>query len=262
MKRTIGHFTMRHAGTLTTWNDDRGFGFITPDQGGEQIFVHIRAFPSGMRRPEAGIRVSFEVELAPSGKTRARAVQFAIPSQSIVQSLAGTSSRLTFARVLAIPCLLATVLLLNAQSSPLPYILCFYGVASSLAFVLYKIDKAAAIGGRRRTPESTLHLLGVVGGWPGALIAQHVFRHKVSKSKFLTDFWVTVIVNLVALVVVHRAPDWSLVVNQINPIERVVPEAPFPQKQGYLYIELNQQESRNAANLPTISPRAIFHRSE
>ena len=73
--------------------------------------------------------------------------------------------------------------------------LAVYLVASAIAFVAYALDKSAAQNGRRRTPEATLHLFGVVGGWPGALFAQRVFRHKSSKVEFQRVFWVTVVVN-------------------------------------------------------------------
>ena len=52
------------------------------------------------------------------------------------------------------------------------------GAASILSFVEYWRDKRAAIAGRRRVRESTLHLLDLVGGWPGGLLAQRLFRHK------------------------------------------------------------------------------------
>jgi uncharacterized membrane protein YsdA (DUF1294 family) len=48
---------------------------------------------------------------------------------------------------------------------------------------------------RRRTPESTLHLLSVLGGWPGALVAQQMFRHKSRKLEFQIVFWLTVLLN-------------------------------------------------------------------
>ena len=61
---------MRTHGTLTRWNDARGFGFITPAQGSADVFVHISAFPRGSR-PHLGEVVSFEIEMGPNGKSRA-----------------------------------------------------------------------------------------------------------------------------------------------------------------------------------------------
>ncbi|MBL8421498.1 MAG: DUF1294 domain-containing protein, partial [Dechloromonas sp.] len=46
-----------------------------------------------------------------------------------------------------------------------------------------------------RTAESTLHLLSLVGGWPGALVAQNRLRHKSRKASFLVAFWATVMLN-------------------------------------------------------------------
>ena len=65
---------MRIEGTVKSWNDDRGFGFIEPLHGGQETFVHIKAFVSRSGRPEVGQRVTFEVEMAPDGKKRAKGV--------------------------------------------------------------------------------------------------------------------------------------------------------------------------------------------
>ncbi len=62
---------MRTHGTLTKWNDDRGFGFISPAQGSEEIFVHISAFPRDGERPRINELISFETETGPNGKLRA-----------------------------------------------------------------------------------------------------------------------------------------------------------------------------------------------
>ena len=75
------------------------------------------------------------------------------------------------------------------------FVFAIYGLFSLLAFVAYGADKAAARRGRRRTPEATLHVISVLGGWPGALVAQRVFHHKTVKRSFRAVFWVTVIVN-------------------------------------------------------------------
>jgi cold shock CspA family protein len=62
---------MRIEGTLAKWNEDRGFGFITPTQGGPEVFVHISAFPRDGHRPTVGERLTFEIETYSAGKKRA-----------------------------------------------------------------------------------------------------------------------------------------------------------------------------------------------
>ena len=62
---------MRTHGTLTKWNDDRGFGFISPASGSGEIFVHISAFPRDGRRPTLDEVVSYEIETGGDGKARA-----------------------------------------------------------------------------------------------------------------------------------------------------------------------------------------------
>ena len=64
-----------------------------------------------------------------------------------------------------------------------------YVVVSLPTFVIYGYDKSAAQKGARRIPEARLHLLELLGGWPGALVAQRVFRHKTRKVSFQIVFW-------------------------------------------------------------------------
>ncbi len=76
-----------------------------------------------------------------------------------------------------------------------PEILLLYLGASLVTFFMYIWDKSAARTGAWRTQESTLHLLSLLGGWPGALIAQQTLRHKSRKASFRAVFWLTVLVN-------------------------------------------------------------------
>ncbi len=80
-----------------------------------------------------------------------------------------------------------------------PQIIALYGVASAVCFALYAIDKANAKAGRWRLPEHTLHLWSLAGGWPGALAAQQLLRHKTRKTSFTVMFWLCVAVNGAAL---------------------------------------------------------------
>lgn len=76
---------MRFEGTLRTWNEDRGFGFIEPDQGEDQLFVHIKSMVNREGRPQVNQRFSFEVELGPQGKKRATKVLPAQVAKPIVK---------------------------------------------------------------------------------------------------------------------------------------------------------------------------------
>ena len=82
-------------------------------------------------------------------------------------------------------------------------VLGLYLAASVVAFAAYGLDKSAARNGRWRTQEGTLHFFGVLGGWPGALAAQWLLRHKTRKRSFQVVFWLMVVFNCAAL-------GWSL----------------------------------------------------
>lgn len=186
---------MRFQGRITNWKDDQGFGFVTQNATGGNAFVHIKAFSSRSRRPVEGDLITYELGRDERGRTRADNVRFvaerARPTPSAGSLTLGTAIAILFC------CLLVLAVLLGR----LPVaVLGLYGVASVAAFTAYAMDKAAARANHWRTREQTLHLLGVIGGWPGALVAQNGLRHKSRKASFLLDFWTTVAANCGALV--------------------------------------------------------------
>lgn len=65
--------------------------------------------------------------------------------------------------------------------------------------LVYAVDKHAAASGRRRVPENHLHLLALLGGWPGALLAQRLLRHKTRKAAFQRRLMACVALNLAML---------------------------------------------------------------
>ncbi|XHF40505.1 DUF1294 domain-containing protein [Metapseudomonas boanensis] len=74
-----------------------------------------------------------------------------------------------------------------------------YALMSLLCFVAYWRDKRFAIAGQQRTPETRLHLLELLGGWPGGLLAQRLIRHKNRKLSYQFKFWLIVAVHLSVL---------------------------------------------------------------
>lgn len=77
-------------------------------------------------------------------------------------------------------------------------------LVSPVAFVLMWWDKRAAMGGRSRVAESTLHLAELAGGWPGSLVAQRVFRHKTVKTSYRVIFWLIVAAYIGATIAAMR----------------------------------------------------------
>lgn len=77
-----------------------------------------------------------------------------------------------------------------------PWIVAPYALASVVCFAMYLADKAAARAGRWRTSENLLLMAGLACGWPGAVLAQTLLRHKSSKPSFRARFWVTVVCNV------------------------------------------------------------------
>ena len=70
---------------------------------------------------------------------------------------------------------------------------------SLFAFIAYALDKSAARRGDRRTPERTLHLIALAGGWPGGMLAQRMLRHKTRKPAFHVVLWTSALLHLAAL---------------------------------------------------------------
>lgn len=193
---------MPERGRLTEWNDERGFGFITPLDGSPRVFVHVSEFPSDKRRPEALDLLVYSVGTDKRGRLRASNVKFMAPTHDKhyeprhIETANGPRTKHALVIAALFLSLLAALALARLLASE---ILGVYLTLSAISFAAYALDKSAAERGAWRTSETTLHLLALAGGWPGALVAQQVLRHKTIKQPFRSLFWVTVGGNLLFL---------------------------------------------------------------
>jgi uncharacterized membrane protein YsdA (DUF1294 family)/cold shock CspA family protein len=179
-------------GKIIEWNDQRGYGFITPSFGNERFFFHIKALRNCNVRPKLNDVVSFEITQDNQKRTNAINVVLAnAKSNGLPLPILFCCSYFVFVTgsifVLGTPVLLLTI----------------YVLLSIFTFVIYAWDKSAAKKGEWRTSENTLHFFSLIGGWPGALIAQNQLRHKSQKQPFKAILWMTVILNCSAFI-------WSL----------------------------------------------------
>jgi uncharacterized membrane protein YsdA (DUF1294 family)/cold shock CspA family protein len=190
--------TARHKGTLTQWNEARGFGFIEPAEGGERVFCHARALRDRDARAANGIRVTYALGRDDRGRPRAEDVWLSMSTRT-APKLAG-ASRAHVALALSVSGLFLLALVIATLMGKLTMLaLPWYLALSTITFFAYGLDKTAARRDFRRTPERVLQTLALVGGWPGAWIAQQTIRHKSNKLSFQIEFWICIVVNVIVL---------------------------------------------------------------
>ena len=188
---------MRLRGKITKWKDDRGFGFIRPLRGGEEVFVHIKAFSNRSRRPIGNEFVTYEIGSDYQGRIQAEHVEFL--GDTSTTRIEGSTIALTIAL------LFFMFVGISVFTGRLPWVVfALYLIASGVSFAVYDKDKKAAQRNEWRIGEGTLLLLGLLGGWPGAFVAQQALRHKTKKLSFQIAFWLTVVLNCIGLLLLFQ----------------------------------------------------------
>lgn len=188
---------MRFKGTLVEWNDDRGFGFIDPAEGGARVFCHISAFQERSGRPSVGKLITYELGSDGRGRPRAQQVRYAGKSARPARQ---PRSAPHLGRAVTLSALFGLSLAALWLGGYLNWIVPLWYLAwSGVLFLAYGWDKSAAEGGHWRTQEATLNTMALIGGWPGGWIGQQAFRHKSRKVSFQIQFWTAVAINLGAL---------------------------------------------------------------
>ncbi|MBV35408.1 MAG: hypothetical protein CMP47_08110 [Rickettsiales bacterium] len=188
---------MRLKGKIVTWNNDKAFGFIRllESNKGKDIFVHKSDIGGLSRAPKVGDIITFSHTKDAQGRSRAvNAVILAAKKKEKKNTLKEYNIFVAIAFSIFLLASYAAGKL--ALEIPLAYL-----VLSVISVIVYSLDKRASKrDGASRTSEQTLLLLGLVGGWPGAIIAQQLLRHKSSKKSFRRLFWFTVVINIIGLI--------------------------------------------------------------
>lgn len=207
---------MKRQGEILNWNDDKGFGFVESNDGGERAFVHIKAFNTRSRRPVNGEVIIYELVREKNNRYKAENIKFASDAKSS-NKLSKEKNGSSFGGVFTI--VFCIGLLVSFFSEQLPLIVVgLYIVMSLITFIAYAIDKSAAQNGHWRTKESTLHIFSLIGGWPGAFFAQTKLRHKSSKEEFKIVYWITVLLNIGGLVWLHTEKGTNFLNKLIVPL--------------------------------------------
>jgi len=169
-------------GTVKTWKDREGYGFIQPAGGGEDVFFHARTV-LGRRRPRMGDRARFRTK-----KEKGKTVAFDVHISGL--------AAITWVTIFLVLAGIAAVVIAFMDAATVPWPVLAYTVMSLITFVFYAVDKSRARRNKWRISEITLHGLEAAGGWPGAVLAQQFFRHKRQKGSYLVVFWFIVMAHI------------------------------------------------------------------
>lgn len=210
---------MKLQGKVLNWNDDKGYGFVEPNGGGERAFVHVKAFQPGSRRPINGDVIVYEL-VYDNNRYKAENIKFSANVNTAIKNTLHPSRTRNvknktkndsgfYSGCIVLFFLGLGGAVLTGQLSAI--IIGLYFLFSFITFALYAIDKSAAQKGLWRKPESTLHFFSLIGGWPGAYCAQRLLRHKSSKEKFKRVFGITVLLNVCGLIWLHTDVGANLV---------------------------------------------------
>lgn len=175
----------QHRGIIRTWKDDKGFGFITPDGGGTDVFFHVKDVVGRRTRPTEKMVVYFNVKH--DEQQRLQAVNVHLDSESLSPVIISLSI------VVVLFILLGYLSVMHGIPAWMALI---YAIMSGLTYALYGNDKTRAVTGKRRIAERDLHFFELLGGWPGALVAQQYFRHKNRKTSYQVVYWFMVVLNI------------------------------------------------------------------
>ena len=181
-----------HKGKLTVWKDAKGFGFIKPENGGQEVFIHITALKDSPRRPKVGDAICYQIAGEKNGKIRATDAFLDKPSSQATLPTLPLAFKAFFLYLLP---LWGTILFALKTFNPLPLII--YPLMSIITFRIYAEDKSRAKKGQWRISEATLHMCELAGGWLGAFIAQQKLRHKSKKASYQVVFWIIVALHMV-----------------------------------------------------------------
>ena len=192
---------MKKKGKIHHWNTSRGMGFIRSPKTGYDISFHLKDY-RGSSLPREGETVWFDE--VTSSRTRPRAIEVStasgnadVHSQRPRRYIGRKSGARSFVLLLFLWVVLGVWGVWDTRLSL--WVVAAMVVLNLLTVLAYAREPPAACSGRWRIPEIILHLLSLLGGWPGAGLAQTILRYRSRQPSFATLYWGSVALHFAVL---------------------------------------------------------------
>jgi uncharacterized membrane protein YsdA (DUF1294 family)/cold shock CspA family protein len=164
---------------IVEWDDQKGYGFLQVGK----LFLHRREFAERHKRPAVGDVIRFTVGVDAQGRTCAREAAHV-----------NDGGRFTpLALMVLMGLLVLPAVALYRSAADFRWVGAYVVVIGAVSYGSYALDKRRARANEWRISEAGLHVTELLGGWPGAFIAQRRLRHKVSKPGYQFVFWLIVL---------------------------------------------------------------------
>ncbi len=167
-------------GTISEWDAEKGYGFITLSGQPKRIFFQLSDINQTGRLPQVDDYVRFQLTKDVYGTIRATHIERPATFNFAVALV------VWFASVLS-----ASVYLFDY--SPISCLL--YFLISAISYAIYAFDKSAEQRGSWRVPSLSLYLLALIGGWPGAILAQALLYYRYHDDQFKATLWLIALAN-------------------------------------------------------------------
>jgi uncharacterized membrane protein YsdA (DUF1294 family)/cold shock CspA family protein len=166
---------------IVEWDDQKGYGFLQVGKG--RVFLHRCEFAERHKRPAVGDVIRFTVGADAQGRTCAKDAVHV-----------NDGGRITLlAVVVLLGLLVLPAIALHRRGANFLWVGAYALGIGAVSYGSYAFDKRRARAKERRISEAGLHVTELLGGWPGAFIAQRRLRHKVSKEGYQFVFWLIVL---------------------------------------------------------------------
>jgi uncharacterized membrane protein YsdA (DUF1294 family)/cold shock CspA family protein len=197
---------------IVAWDSEKGYGFL--QVGPQRVFLHRRDFVEHHKRPAVGDAVRFLMGKDARGR----------PCATNALHVNGGGRITVLALLVTVGLLVLPAIALQRQAVDLRWVGAYALALGTITGWAYAHDKRQAREKEWRVSEGRLHLLELLGGWPGAFLAQRRLRHKCSKPSYQVVFWLIVLAYQFAAF--DSLQGWPLTRAALAHLERVAERRP------------------------------------